>query len=45
MIRTNVNSEFRCLKTEAGNRRIPMMQQVYDVLQEEYDRQKQEGFA
>ena len=32
-------------KTEAGNRRIPMMQQVYDVLQEEYDRQKQEGFC
>ena len=32
-------------KTEAGNRRIPMMQQVYDVLQEEYERQKQEGFC
>lgn len=39
--------EFRVSlpKTEAGNRRIPMMQQVYDVLQEEYDRQKQEGFC
>lgn len=39
--------EFRVSlpKTEAGNRRIPMMQQVYDALQEEYDRQKQEGFC
>lgn len=39
--------EFRVSlpKTEAGNRRIPMMQQVYDVLQEEYERQKQEGFC
>ena len=39
--------EFRVSlpKTEAGNRRIPMMQQVYDVLREEYERQKQEGFC
>lgn len=39
--------EFRVSlpKTEAGNRRIPMMQQVYYVLQEEYERQKQEGFC
>ena len=39
--------EFRVSlpKTEAGNRRIPMMQQVYEVLKEEYDRQTQEGFC
>ena len=39
--------EFRVSepKTEAGVRTIPMMQQVYDVLKDEYDRQQEEGFC
>jgi integrase len=39
--------EFRVSqpKTEAGVRLIPMMQQVYDVLNDEYERQKEEGFC
>lgn len=32
-------------KTEAGIRLVPMMERVYDVLQEEYKRQKEEGFC
>lgn len=32
-------------KTEAGIRIIPMMEPVYQVLQEEYDRQTEEGFC
>ena len=32
-------------KTEAGIRLIPMMQPVYEVLKDEYDRQKEEGFC
>lgn len=32
-------------KTEAGIRLIPMMDTVYEVLQQEYDRQKIEGFC
>lgn len=38
--------EFRVSepKTEAGTRIIPMMQQVYDVLKDEYERQE-EGFC
>lgn len=39
--------EFRVTKpkTEAGNRIIPMMQPVYDVLKGEYERQLEEGFC
>lgn len=39
--------EFRVSepKTEAGVRVIPMMQQVYDVLKDEYERQEEEGFC
>lgn len=39
--------EFRVSepKTEAGTRIIPMMQQVYDVLKDEYERQEEEGFC
>lgn len=39
--------EFRVSepKTEAGTRMIPMMQPVYDVLLDEYERQKEEGFC
>lgn len=39
--------EFRVSepKTEAGVRIIPMMQQVYDVLKDEYERQQEEGFC
>lgn len=39
--------EFRVSlpKTDAGIRKIPMMQQVYDVLKGEYERQKEEGFC
>lgn len=39
--------EFRVSepKTEAGVRTIPMMQQVYDVLRDEYERQQEEGFC
>ena len=32
-------------KTEAGNRKIPIMDTVYDTLKNEYDRQKHEGFC
>lgn len=32
-------------KTEAGIRQIPMMDTVYEVLQQEYERQKEEGFC
>ena len=32
-------------KTEAGIRILPMMKQVYEALQGEYDRQKEEGFS
>lgn len=32
-------------KTEAGIRHIPMMDTVYDALQNEYDRQKRDGFC
>lgn len=39
--------EFRVSlpKTEAGTRLLPMMEQVYQVLKKEYERQKEEGFA
>ena len=39
--------EFRVSepKTEAGVRIIPMMQQVYDVLKDEFERQEEEGFC
>lgn len=39
--------EFRVSepKTEAGVRNIPMMQPVYDVLKEEWERQMEEGFC
>lgn len=39
--------EFRVSepKTAAGTRIIPMMQQVYDVLKDEYERQEEEGFC
>lgn len=39
--------EFRVSepKTEAGNRDIPMMQPVYEVLKEELERQEEEGFC
>lgn len=39
--------EFRVSepKTEAGVRVIPMMQQVYDVLKDEHERQEEEGFC
>lgn len=39
--------EFRVSepKTEAGTRIIPMMQQVYNVLKDEYERQEEEGFC
>jgi len=39
--------EFRVSepKTEAGTRIIPMMQQVYDVLKDEYERQEEDGFC
>jgi integrase len=39
--------EFRVSKpkTEAGIRMIPMMQQLYDVLRDEYERQTEEGFC
>lgn len=39
--------EFRVSepKTEAGVRSIPMMQPVYDVLKEEWERQTEEGFC
>lgn len=32
-------------KTDAGIRVLPMMNQVYEVLKEEYDRQVEEGFS
>lgn len=32
-------------KTDAGIRILPMMKQVYEALQGEYDRQKEEGFS
>ena len=32
-------------KTEAGIRVIPMMEPVYEVLREEYDKRKEEGFC
>ena len=32
-------------KTDAGIRTLPMMKQVYEALQGEYDRQKEEGFS
>ena len=32
-------------KTEAGIRTLPMMNQVYEALKGEYERQKEEGFA
>ena len=32
-------------KTEAGIRAIPMMEPVYEVLKEEYDKRKEEGFC
>lgn len=39
--------EFRVSlpKTDAGIRDIPMMQPVYDVLRDEYERQQEEGFC
>lgn len=39
--------EFRVSKpkTEAGVRIIPMMPQLYKVLRDEYERQKEEGFC
>lgn len=39
--------EFRVSepKTEAGNREIPMMKPVYDILKEELKRQEEEGFC
>jgi len=39
--------EFRVSKpkTEAGIRQIPMMDVVYDVLMDEYERQSEEGFC
>lgn len=39
--------EFRVSepKTEAGVRNIPMMQPVYEVLRDEYERQNEEGFC
>lgn len=39
--------EFRVSepKTEAGVRNIPMMQPVYEVLMDEYERQNEEGFC
>ena len=39
--------EFRVSlpKTDAGIRVLPMMQQVYDVLKAEYERQMEEGFS
>lgn len=39
--------EFRVSepKTESGIRSIPMMQQVYDVLKDEYECQQEEGFC
>ena len=39
--------EFRVSepKTEAGVRLIPMMQSVYEVLKDEYERQTEEGFC
>lgn len=39
--------EFKVLlpKTEAGIRTLPMMNQVYEALKDEYERQKEEGFT
>lgn len=39
--------EFRVSlpKTDAGVRNIPMMQPVYDVLRDEYERQQEDGFC
>lgn len=39
--------EFRVSepKTEAGVRNIPMMQPVYEILRDEYERQNEEGFC
>ncbi len=39
--------EFRVSKpkTDAGNRVIPMMEPVFQVLQQEYERQQEEGFC
>ena len=48
---TRSDDSFKCEfrvsepKTEAGVRIIPMMQQVYDVLKSEYERQQEEGFC
>lgn len=48
---TRADDSFKCEfrvsepKTEAGVRIIPMMQQVYDVLKSEYERQQEEGFC
>ncbi len=32
-------------KTDAGIRKLPIMQPVYDALQSEYERQKEDGFC
>lgn len=39
--------EFRVSKpkTEAGTRTIPMMEQVYQILKQEYEKQVEEGFC
>ena len=39
--------EFKVLlpKTEAGIRTLPMMNQMYEALKDEYERQKEEGFT
>ena len=48
---TRADDSFKCEfrvsepKTEAGIRIIPMMQTVYDVLKNEYERQSEEGFC
>ena len=48
---TRADDSFKCEfrvsepKTEAGIRFIPMMQQVYEVLNDEFKRQEEEGFC
>ena len=48
---TRVDNSFKCEfrvsepKTESGIRIIPMMQTVYDVLKDEYERQSERGFC
>ena len=37
--------KFEPPKTKAGNRKIPMLDEVYDVLMELYEQQKKEGFS